>query len=257
MRRVISLFVASLALTSCGEGATPAIGAKVSGAPPVEAGYIKPPMVTATRVEGAAVMLAGSAAAKAAVRLATPQGQAVTATADEKGAWSLSVPATDEAQIFGLSATAGGRTTQAEGYVLLTATGEVVLLRAGAGAVRVGRTSARSGVDAVDFDREGGAVVSGHAPANAPLSVHIDGDQTADGRADAEGRYSIAVPKPISPGAHQIDVFGDAAENSVTIDARPAAPISSGPLRSTAVPGALRIDWMTPGGGVQSTLLLE
>lgn len=223
----------------------------------MEAGYIKPPMVQGARAQGNAITLAGSAPAKAIVRLATPQGEAVTATADDKGAWSLALPTATEARIFGLSATAGGRTTQAEGYLLITATGEAVLLRAGGGAMRMGRTSERSGVDAVDFDREGGAVVSGHAPANAALSIHIDGDQTAEGRADEEGRYAIAVPKPISPGPHQIDVFGDAAENSVTIDARPAAPISSGPFRSSAVAGALRIDWMTPGGGVQSTLLLE
>lgn len=257
MRHAVCLLVASLALSACGEGAAPAIGPKAASEPPVEAGYLTPPDVTSAKLEGNGVAIAGLAPAKAVVRLATPAGEAVSATANDKGAWRLTLPAAPEARIFGLSATVGGRTTQAEGYLLLTPAGEAVLLRAGAGAVRIGRMAARSGVDAVDFDREGGAVVSGHAPANAPLSIHIDGDQTAEGRADAEGRYAIAVPKPISPGAHLIDVFGDAADNAITIDARPAAPISSGPFRSSAVPGALRIDWMTPGGGVQSTLLLE
>jgi hypothetical protein len=248
--------VASLALCACGEGAAP-IGPKSAAAPAVEAGYIRPPAVTSARPEGTTLVLAGTAPAKAQVRLATPDGQSTTAAADDQGTWRLAVPLSPEARIFGLSATAGGRTIQAAGYLLLTPAGEAVLLRAGAGALRVGRVGGRSGVDAIDFDREGGAVVSGHAPANAPLSIHIDGDQTADGRADGEGRYAIAVPEPIAPGAHQIDVFGDAAENSVTIDTRPAAPISSGPFRSAAVAGGLRVDWMTPGGGVQSTLLLE
>ena len=131
-----------------------------------------------------------------------------------------------------------------------------MLLRAGAGALRVGPREA-NGLDAVDFDREGGAVISGRAPAGAPLSVHIDGRQTADGRADADGRYAIALTQPLPPGPHQVDVFGDATENSVTVDATSAAPLANGPFRAVAVGSGLRVDWMTPGGGAQSTLLLK
>ncbi len=257
MRREISLIVASLALVGCGEGTTPAIVPKPATAPAAQAGYLTPPAVATATVRSGQVVLTGSAPAKSRVRLATPQGQAIFADTDDKGAWALVLPAVAEPRIFGLSATTTAqRTAQGEGYLLITATGEATLLRAGAGAVRIGRQG-RSGVDAVDFDRDGGAVVSGRAPANAALSVHVDGDRMAEGRADADGRYAISLPRPISAGSHQIDVFGDAAENSVTIDAGPAAPISNGPFHSAPVAGGLRIDWMTPGGGVQSTLLLE
>lgn len=225
-------------------------------APPAAGTYLNPPTVTTVRANAGQVLLSGKAPAGSRVRLATPAGETVFAQADAKGAWSLTLPTAAEARIFGLSTTAGARTVQGEGYLLLTAAGEAVLLRAGAGAIRIGREG-RSGVDAVDFDREGGAVVSGRAPANAELRIHIDGDQTAEGRADANGHYAVSLAQPISAGQHQIDVFGDAAENSVSIDAQPAAPVSSGPFRVSAVAGALRIDWMTPGGGVQSTLLLE
>jgi hypothetical protein len=256
VRRFVSPIAAILTLAGCGDGAAPAIAPKAAAPAQVAAGYLAPPAVTSAGARDGRILLAGTAPANAKVRLATPQGDALFAQADAKGGWSLALPASTEARIFGLSAAAGPRTAQGEGYLLLTAAGEAVLLRAGAGAVRIGRQGL-SGVDAVDFDREGGAVISGRAPANAPLSIHIDGDKTAEGRADAEGRYAIVLPQPIAGGRHQIDVFGDAAENSVTIDAGPAAPISNGPFRSAAVAGGLRVDWMTPGGGVQSTLLLE
>jgi hypothetical protein len=255
VRPLAALIVATL-LSGCGEATPSALAPAEAPSAGGQAGYLTPPAVVTSRLEGAGIALSGTAPPKSRVRLATPQGEALFAEADGKGAWRLTVPSAGEARIFGLSATTGERTAQGEGYLLLTAAGEAVLLRAGAGALRIGRGGA-SRVDAVDFDRDGRAVVSGRAPANAELRIHVDGGQTAEGRADAQGRYAISLPEPIAAGPHQIDVFGDAAENSIAIDARPAAPISNGPFRSAAVPGGLRVDWMTPGGGLQSTLLLE
>ncbi|MFN3514094.1 MAG: hypothetical protein ACK41C_13680 [Phenylobacterium sp.] len=255
MRAAALPFAVVLALLAgCGEGGTPI----VPKAPPpsAESAYLAAPSVTAAEPGREALILSGAAPAGARVRLATPAGEALFAEADDQGRWRLALPAGDEARIFGLSAFSGGRTAQAEGYLLVTGAGEAVMLRAGAGAVRIGREG-RAQVDAVDFDREGGAVISGRAPAGATLSIHVDGDQVVDGRADAAGRYAIPLPQPITGASHLIDVFGDAAENPVTIDARPAAPISDGPFRIAPVSGGLRIDWLTPGGGVQSTLLLE
>ena len=265
MRRVPSPLVALLAaplllspLAGCGEGA-PAIAPAKPPPPavPIEAAYLPPPSVTATKPQGAGLLLTGSAPAEARVRLATPEGQALFATADSKGVWTLALPASTEPRIFGLSASAGERQLQGEGYVLLTPAGEAVMLRAGTGAVRIGRAG-NNGLDVVDFDREGGAVVSGRAPAGAPLSIHINGRQLAEGRADASGRYAVALTQqPLAGGVHQVDVFGDATENTANIDTTPAAPLASGPVRATNVPAGLRIDWMTPGGGAQSTIILK
>lgn len=245
-------------LSGCGEGATPAIApAKASPAVPVEAAYLPPPAVTATRANGAKLVLTGTAPADARVRLATPEGEASFATANSKGVWTLDLPATTDPRIFGLSATAGARQLQAQGYVLITPSGEAAMLRAGTGAVRVGRTG-KNGLDVVDFDREGGAVVSGRAPAGAALSIHIDGRQLAEGRADANGRYAAPLTQqPLAGGMHQVDVFGDATENTANIDTTPAPPLANGPFRATSVPAGLRIDWMTPSGGAQSTIILK
>ena len=246
-----------LALSGCGDGQTPVAGAGKAQTVQGDAGYLAPPVVTSTEATATGVRVVGQAPAGARVRLATPEGQAVFADASAKGHWSLELPASTTARIFGLSATLSGRLIQSEGYLLLSAAGEPVLLRAGAGALRVTRTG-KSGVDAVDFDREGGAVISGRAPAGTALSILVDGRKFAEGKADSKGRYALSMTQqPLVAGKRQIDVFGDATENPVIVDATPAAPLSSGPFRASNVDAGLRIDWMTPGGGAQSTILLK
>lgn len=253
----LPLLLALPLIASCGEGAAPlAPAAKTPGAE-ADPGYLAPPTPTGARLEGGQVVLSGQAPPGARVRLATPEGEARFAQADAKGAWRLALPVAAQARIFGLSAVVEKRTVQGEGYVLLTPTGEPVLLRAGAGALRLGGGGSQ-GVDAVDFDREGGAVVSGRAPAGAALSIHIDGRKFGEGRADGKGRYALALTQqPLAAGARQIDVFGDATENPVVVDATPAPQLSEGPFRAASVAAGLRVDWMTPGGGAQSTILLK
>ena len=60
-----------------------------------------------------------------------------------------------------------------------------------------------------------------------------------------------------TPPMRTTTFFGDATENPVEVDATPAPALASGPFRAAAVAGGLRVDWMTPGGGVQSTILLK
>jgi len=43
----------------------------------------------------------------------------------------------------------------------------------------------------------------------------------------------------------------------VAFQVTPAAPLVDGPLRSQLTSAGLRVDWMTPGGGVQSTILVH
>ncbi|MDF2901753.1 MAG: hypothetical protein K0Q62_1812, partial [Phenylobacterium sp.] len=123
MRRVpshIAVFLAApamLFLAGCGEGAPAIAPAKTPPAVPIEAAYLPPPSVTATKPQGANLLLTGAAPAEARVRLATPEGEARFATADSKGAWTLALPVSTEARIFGLSATVGARQLQGEGYV--------------------------------------------------------------------------------------------------------------------------------------------
>ena len=245
-------------LAGCGGPVSPVPGARPAAE---EGGYLAPPAPDAVRLAGAGVSLSGSAAAGAKVRLATPQGQAMFADADGHGRWTIDLGADAAPRIFGLSATARGHQTQAEGYVLVTPSGQAALLRAGAGARRIDELRG-TGLRAIDFDRGGGVEVSARVPAGATVILRLDGRQVAQGRADAAGRYDAGLPTtgstlPVRPGFHQVQVFGDGFSDTVGFQLSPAQPLAQGPLRSQLTSAGLRVDWMTPGGGVQSTILIH
>jgi hypothetical protein len=247
-----------LALALCACGAKPPTTAEAEGADGRAHDYLSPPQVDTVRAGPGGVTLAGTAAAGGKVRLASPAGQVMFSTADANGRWAIAVPPSTEPRIFGLSASAGGRQTQAEGYLLVTPAGQAALLRAGASAMRID-PAPRPGLRAIDFDRGGGMEVSVQAAPGATVILHLDGRQAAEGRADANGRYEVSLgsPTPIRPGAHQVRVSGDGFADQITAQISPAQPLAQGPLRSQLTPAGLRVDWMTPGGGVQSTLLIH
>ncbi|MBS0334194.1 MAG: hypothetical protein JSS35_15605 [Proteobacteria bacterium] len=243
-------------LTAC--GGKPPVAAEGEAAPQVS--YVSPPRVEAVRPAPSGVILLGSAPPGGQVRLATPAGQAQFAAADAAGRWSVVLPPASTARIFGLSAVVRGRPVQAEGYLLVTPTGQAALLRAGASAVRVDPPSQR-GLRSVDFDRGGGMEITAQTAPGATVTVQMDGRQIAQGRADATGRYGVSLggQTPVRPGTHHIELFGDGYVliDQATVAVTPAAPLAEGPLRSQLTPAGLRVDWMTPGGGVQSTLLIH
>ena len=246
------LLVALAAATACAP--RPDRGASEPDAP-AEAGYLTPPVVQSARAGPDGVTLAGRAAPEARVRLATPAGEARVVAADREGAWSLTLPPARDARIYGLSMTAGARQVQAQGYLLVGPGGQAAVLRAGAGAVRLDRPGGY-GIGAFDFDRGGGAVLSGWAPPRAVVLVRLDGGQAAEGRADEAGRFEIPLP-PIGGGVHRLQIYGDGFQDEARVQTGAAAPLAGGPLRSQLSGSGLRADWMTPGGGVQSTVLID
>ena len=255
MVRVLIPIVAAMLLTACGAEA-PRAPIAPKREPAAEAGYATPPMVGRIETTAAGVILTGSAPAGAPVRLASPEGASLSVSADGKGVWRLTMAPAATPRLFGLSTTQGPRTIQAQGYLLLTPEGLAYQLRAGAGAIRIG-TVAAPAITAFDFDREGAAMVSGVAPAGSAITVRADGRQSADGRANAAGHFAISLTQPLTPGVHVIKVFNYGAEKSATIDTSPAAALTDGPFRSSGTPAGLRVDWMTPGGGVQSTVIID
>ena len=221
-------------------------------------GYLTPPTPDTVRLDASGVVLAGRGPAGGRVRLAQPNGQAVFAPVDAAGRWSIGLGLATQPRIFGLSASQAGHTAQAEGYVLVTPRGEAALLRAGDAAVRID-SAAGPGFRAIDFDAGGGVQVACVAPPRATVILRLDGRQVAQGRADEAGRYVASLPPAgqpaIRPGPHQLEMAGDGFADSATFTVGPVAPLAEGPMRSQLTPAGLRLDWMTPGGGVQSTLL--
>lgn len=246
---------AVLALAGCGP--KPAAQAPRGEAVSVSAAeYLSPPAPEAIQSGADGLTLVGTAPARSRVRLATPQGQALFSDADDKGRWRVALGPLPQPRVFGLSVTHKGRQAQAQGYVLVAPDGHGALLRAGAGALRFDRSVA-PGLRSLDFDREGGAVISASVTPGATVQLRVDGAQVAEGRAGAGGRVEIAVPTPIRPGAHRLQIYADGVSDAVTVQVSPPAALAQGPLRSQLTPAGLRVDWMTPGGGVQSTVLIH
>lgn len=251
-----------VAALSCLAGCGKMPVAKVGGdARAEDAGYLAPPNPDRLKMTASGLSLSGTAPAGGRVRLATPAGEALFADADDRGRWTIDLGMTPEPRIYGLSVTARGRAAQAQGYVVVTPQGQAALLRAGAGARRIDAAT-RPGVRAIDYDRGGGVEVSAAAPAGVTVLLHLDGRLTLQGRADAAGRYDASLPGPgsstaIRPGSHQLEVSGDGFSDTVTFETAPPAPLAQGPVRSQLTDAGLRVDWMTPGGGVQSTILVH
>lgn len=251
-----SVFFAALALCAC-SARPPKPAPNVQAAAP-QANDLAPPSLDTVRIGPRGVVLSGVTQPGVKVRLASPAGQEIFAAAGAEGRWSIDLPPAAEPRIFGLSATVGERRVQAQGYILVSPSGQAALLRAGAGALRID-PGVSPGLRAVDFDRGGGMEVSVAAPPGATVILRLDGRQVAEGRADGNGRYeaSLGSPDPVQAGPHQIQIAGDGFTDQALVQVSPAAPLAQGPLRSQLTSAGLRVDWMTPGGGEQSTLIVH
>lgn len=243
--------VAALALAGCSPQPPPPVPA---GGRQDEAGYLPPPTVDRFQSVGPEIEITGLAAAGARVQLTRPGGERLTAEADPDGRWRLRV-AGGGPMVFGLSQVVQGRTLQAEGYVFHSPAAGGWLLRAGAAARPLGDAGRQTLV--IDYDRRGGTVISGLAPPEGLLVAQIDGRRAGEGRSEASGRYEIRLNGPVPMGESRLRVFGEGLNREMLLRLSPPAPLVDGPVRVTPQVGGLRIDWMTPGGGVQSTQVLS
>lgn len=251
--------VAAVALTGCGRGeeawAPPASAQNADST--AEAGYLAPPTITSARLEGQAVRVEGSAAPGARVRIAPPRGEPIFVPANAAGRWRALLTPSQPVHLFGLSMSQGERTAQSEGYMMMTAEGQVAQLRAGAGALSLAEASTRPRILAVDYDQEGGAVVSGVAAPDSTLGLRVDRARRGETRADVRGRFSISLSEPLTLGAHQLEVTGESGDDALAVEITPIGSVGAGPYVGRRTPYGWRVDWMPPGGGLQSTLIFE
>jgi hypothetical protein len=223
-----------------------------------EAGYTAPPAASASAVvSGGRVEILGEAPPGAKVRLASPNGQALFADADTGGIWRIVVPPSAEVRLFGLSAPVAGRIVQAEGYLALAPGGRLVQLRAGSGAQCLRPLAPGLALLAADFDRKGVVVLSGRAAPGAQVAIAVDGRAKGSALAQADGRFMVAFNEPLAPGAHVLAASVGGARAEEPLDVAPAAPLAPGPFRAERADNGWRIDWLTPGGGVQSTVIYD
>jgi hypothetical protein len=74
--------------------------------------------------------------------------------------------------------------------------------------------------------------------------------------AGRDGRFNIALA-PLSAGRHQLAVAGGGQSATVSVLIAAAAPLTQAPFRAERGPGGWRVDWMTPAGGLQTSLLMD
>jgi hypothetical protein len=253
--------VAVAALAACSRGGADLRQADAARpAAAQEAGYVRPPqLLVAERRPDGEVFLSGRADPQDRVRLSAPGGEAYGATADDNGRWTIALPGAADLRLFGLSEVLAGRLVQSEGYIALPpASGQAaVVLRAGVGALALGGSPDRPRIVAIDCDAAGGAVISGLARPGSTLHLSIDDGAGVDARADGDGRYSIALGAAMRAGDHEatVSVGADSAQVRFAIGAPPT--FTGLPFRGQRQADRWRIDWITPGGGVQTTYVMD
>ena len=253
---VIWVLAACAAAGAC-SGSAPAHG-PTGKAPPAPTAYLAPPAVTDARRTGSAVLLSGTASAGAAIRLASPDGSALTGNADRKGAWRLTAPVGAAARLYSLSELSAGRLVRAIGYVaVLPAPGPAAaMLRPAASALVPGHAGAR-GLRSLDYDASGAAMAAGRSAPGETVRLALDGEEAGADRADAAGDFSASLSHPLAPGQHVLGVSGQRLRASVGFAATRASQVATPPFDAQRVDGAWRVDWMAPGGGVQTTVLFD
>ncbi|MFI4976091.1 MAG: hypothetical protein ACHP84_16240 [Caulobacterales bacterium] len=247
-----------LALAACGPTAGVQQEPQRREANPGERDYVAPPELSEVSVSpDRHLTLAGAAAPGARVRIATPDGAAATTVADAAGRWRLPAPGSAGPRLLGLSMTVQGRTVQAQGYLFVAPDGSAARLRAGGGGETVPPRPSPPNIETVDYDRAAGAVVSGRTGPGETVTMRVDGVQRGAAMADGAGRYVLALASPLSFGQHDLALAtaSGQAHVSVTVDA--AAPLTRSPFRAAQTAYGWRIDWLTPGGGEQTTLIIQ
>ena len=253
---VIVVLAGCALAAGCGR-AQPSHGASTR-APPDVGAYLPPPELTRAVRKGGAVQLTGTAAPGASLRLASPNGAAILAVADRQGGWSLLAPAGDTPRLYSLSEVTGGQLVRAIGYIaVLPAQGPAAAVLRPASTAILPTGDPERGLTAIDYDASGAAMASGRAQPGETIRLYLDGKEAGEDRADDLGVFGGALSRSLTPGPHILAFAGARLRGMEAFTAARGAAVATPPFDSARLAGAWRIDWMTPGGGVQSTVLFD
>jgi hypothetical protein len=254
----MALALAALgALLACGPRGTQTVNTAASGPPSGEADYLAPPeLVGAARRPGGAIELSGRARPDATIRLASPEGAAFFARADAKGDWRIDTPPSGAPRLFSLSMSDGGAEVLAIGYLFVAPDGLVARLRAGGGSEALAPRERGRVTLTLDYDNARAATLTGHASPGAAFSLRVDGVERSQGSADATTRFVLPLSQPLAAGDHDFDLAGDNAELRLSAPISAPAPLAGAPFAVQRLGVGWRVDWVTPGGGEQTTLIL-
>ena len=240
---------------ACQRAPAPAANAAAAAAADAKPGYLRPPELDAVTTNAGGLELVGSAQPGANVRIATPAGPPAFAAADARGVWRVAAPRSATPQFYSLSTSDSGRLVQAKGYLFVAPDGMAARLRAGGGSEALGEPALVLAVLAIDYDNQRAATVSGRAPVGDSLKLRVDGVERGQASADPGGRFVIPLTQPLAAGDHDFDVEGHSGEIRFSAPIDAPAPLAGAPLKAARSAGGWRVDWLTPGGGEQTTLI--
>jgi hypothetical protein len=201
------------------------------------------------------LQLTGSAIPGAVVRLYSPGGAQQFATADDHGRWTFTLAPSIEPRLLSLSMSDNGRVLQAMEYLFVAPDGVVARLRAGGGTQAPARGQPGLAALALDYDNQRAATLSGVAGPRETVTVRVDGVERSQGSADSAGRFVLAL-QPLAAGPHAFELMGAAQQIHFSAAVDAPAPLGKATYAAQKAGQAWRIDWVTPGGGEQTTLIL-
>ena len=102
-------------------------------------------------------------------------------------------------------------------------------------------------------DERGAELGDGQAAAQTRQQQRV----FAEARADAQGRFSFALAAMLKPGDHALVVQSPGGQAGARFSVSRSGPISGLPFRGERQAGDWRIDWLTPAGGAQTTLIMD
>lgn len=257
------IVVAGCVLVGCNAPATRTTATAQDEATPTpeSGGYAEPPSLAGAAVDGTDLRVRGRATPGAQVRMAAPDGWSTSTVAGRDGGWTARVPAAAEPKMYALSMSTGGRVVRAEGALLTTpAPGHTAILaRSGYAAQPLPERASAPVIVAIDFDAVGSAATGGVAAPNTRVQLTVDGQPADVDLTDSGGRFALVGPRtrPLASGRHAFIVSSPQGSAEATVALTPPAPLGSRAMRATRDASGWRVDWAAPGGGVQSTLVLD
>jgi hypothetical protein len=252
---VLAVFAALSLAQSCTSPRPRPATAPTSGGASELAYRPAPDLAAVQPMTGGRLELTGTAAPGAAVRLMSPEGTAIYSGADPRGGWRLALPASAQPRLLSLSMSDQGRTLWALGYIFITPDGHAVRLRSGGGSLVAAAGGGLKAL-ALDYDLRRAATLSGMARPGETVRLSVDGAPRGEAHAEADGRFVLALNEPLSPGSHAFALAGHGAKARFSTELDGPGPLSRSPFAAARSDGGWRIDWRTPTGGEQTTLML-
>ena len=253
---ILAAAIMALALLAgCGEKETAANVAADDQAAPAGDYRPAPELLGGGVLSDGSVQLFGSATPGAVVRLRSPSGAQQFATADARGVWRFTLAASPQPRLLGLSMSDKGQIVQAVSFLFLSPDGVVARLKAGGGTQAAAPGKPGLAALALDYDNQRAATLSGVSGPHETVTARVDGVQRSQANADSAGRFVLPLPQ-LTAGVHEFDLMGATQEVHFSASVDAPAALTQAQYAATRVGQGWRIDWRTPGGGGQTTLIL-